>query len=315
MGGKQPLLGASSPLSEAGGSGCPQSSPTALPALVAHGNFPERAGKTPGHAQQSQASVAHPAAVRGVKQRETQDWEAGHPGSLPASASALAVGEEPEPCASVYPVLRGETPDGVFAPHRIWGEFFPSKGSKALKYPLSSVPMHPPKRGLCTVCCCSVPPKWHCLGARHWLCREGTCLGAPQPSQTPLSPPLGTGTPCTHMLWECPSFTEPVLASDPWLGQTRCLPSTHPALGPAPCWQHSVPGASEPVPSALVPRSQEHGGALGEQALLRLLPCTKCPIAAMMPVWCRCWRTGTLEHREHCCQELLGCGILTGWRG
>lgn len=79
-----------------------------------------------------------------------QDWDAGHLGFLPASASAFAAGEEPEPCllcASVYPALRRETPDGVFAPHRICGEFFPSEGSKALKYPLSSVPMHPQKGG------------------------------------------------------------------------------------------------------------------------------------------------------------------------
>lgn len=165
VGGKRPLLGASSPFGETGGSGCPRSSPTALPASVAHGNFPEQAGETPGHTQQSQASTAHPAAVRGVKQRETQDWDAGHLGSLPASASALAAGEEPEPCllrASVYPALRGEAPDGVFAPHRIWGEFFSNEGSKALKHPLSLVLMHPPKKGVCAVCCCSVPSKQHC---------------------------------------------------------------------------------------------------------------------------------------------------------
>lgn len=152
VGGRQPTLGASCLTKGTGGSGCPQGSPTALPALLAHGNFPEQAGKIPGHAQQSQASVTHSAAVRGVKQRETQDWDAGYLGSLPASAFALAAGEEPQLCplrASVYPVLRGETSDGGFAPHRVWGGgvFFPSEGSKALKYCLSSVPIHPPKRG------------------------------------------------------------------------------------------------------------------------------------------------------------------------
>lgn len=123
VGGKQPTLGASSTLGETGSSSYPESSPTALPALLARGNFPEQAGKIPGHAQQSQASVTHPAAVRGVKQRETQDWDAGQPGSLPASAFALAAGEEPQLCpfcASVYPVLKGETLDGGFAPHRVF---------------------------------------------------------------------------------------------------------------------------------------------------------------------------------------------------
>lgn len=98
--------------------------------------------------------------------------------------------------------------------------------------------MHPPKRGLCTVCCRSVPPEWHCPGARHRPCRERTRPGAPQPSETALRPSPGTGTPCTHTLWQCPSFTQPVSASDPQPGQTPSLPSTHPPQS----WQRACPG-------------------------------------------------------------------------
>lgn len=146
--------------------------PDRTPCLGCPWKFPSGLGKTPGHAEQSQASVTHPAAVRGVKQREMQDWNAGHPGSLPDFTSALAAGEELEPCwppASVYPLLRGGTPYGVFAPRRICREFFPNEGSKALKYSLSSVQIHPPEQGgyALAVCCPSVPSKWHCLGAWH----------------------------------------------------------------------------------------------------------------------------------------------------
>lgn len=122
---------------------------------------------------------------------------------------------------------------------------FPQR--KALKYPLSSAIVHPPKRG--------VPLKCHCQGTWRWHCREGTCPGAPQPCLTARSPSLGTGTPCTDMLRDVPLLPRQ---------SGRVTPSWGAPL-PAQCLLGAQrAGAAQPVPPALGTPSWEHGGALGE---------------------------------------------------
>lgn len=159
--------------------------------------------------------------------------------------------------------------------------FFPSEGSKALKYCLSSAPMHPPERGYTLVCCCSVSPNWHCAGAWHRPCRTGASLGAPHPSQAAPSPSVGAGTPILRGVPVSPSrFWRPTLSS-------RGSQSTSPG-------------------------SQEPGGALrdgwgspGGAGAAPAAPCAQRPVAPAVPARCRCGGTSA---------EVPGSGVAAGLR-
>lgn len=137
--------------------------------------------------------------------------------------------------------------------------------------------MHPPKRG--------VPLECHCLGTWHWHCCA-PCPGAPQACLAARSPSLGTGTPCTRMPWDCPTFTKAILASNPQLEgaplPAQCLPGAQRARA-------RTAGATSAGHAELGARGEHWGGP----ALLRLPPLPSSPSRApAVRARCRCWGTG-----------------------
>lgn len=115
--------------------------------------------------------------------------------------------------------------------------------------------------------------------------------------------PLVTGTPVTHMLCECPTFTEPVSASEPRLGQTLCL-AKHPLISRA----STVPAVQRsPGPGSQSHQSCTPGGgsvAGGARPALSALLSPGCQRGASA--------RGSGQQR---CRELPGCGAPVGRRG
>lgn len=114
----------------------------------------------------------------------------------------------------------------------------------------------------------------YCLGTWHRHSRKGTRPGAPQPCLSARSPSLGTGTPCTHMLWDCPTFTPAILASNPQLGS--------PARCPEPARSSTCPGPDSRCHQRWARRTASRGEPWGgrRRSGCRLSPVPHCPRGA-----------------------------------
>lgn len=136
------------------------------------------------------------------------------------------------PCLSLP---RGDTRWDLCSTQELRG-VFPQR--KALKYPLSSALMHPPKRG----------------GGSPKMSLPGDLALALQERHIPGSPTTLSGYRHPHAVG-LSHFSQGSFGESPPAGEPRSLPSA--------CPEHSVPGAAQPVPPALGTPSWEPGTALG----------------------------------------------------